>query len=107
VQTRSAGQAQALGEPQLATAAHSHANRRSADTAAEAARTLTAPARLGSASTPHETAVRQSLGWAEDDARDGDYASALSWLATVEAVDGGLPDEFQARRRTWAERLES
>jgi hypothetical protein len=68
---------------------------------------LTASARLGSACTRHETAVRQSLAWAEDDAREGDYASALSWLATVEAVDGDLPHEFQAHRRTWVERLES
>jgi hypothetical protein len=104
-QTRSARPTRILGEPQRATDEHSRALA-GPDQAAEADRMLTAPAHVGSASTRHETAVRRSLASAEDDAREGNYASALSWLDTVEAVDGGLPDEFQAHRRTWADRLE-
>jgi hypothetical protein len=50
----------------------------------------------------HETAMRQSAGWAEDAAREGDYAGALAWLATIEAVAGELPRALEARRRAWA-----
>jgi hypothetical protein len=53
----------------------------------------------------HQAAVRQSVGWAEDAAREGDYAGALAWLATVEAVAGELPRGFEARRRSWAARM--
>ena len=37
----------------------------------------------------------------------GDYAGALAWLATIEAVGGELPAALEARRRTWATRMRS
>lgn len=49
----------------------------------------------------HELAVRQSLRWAQRAAAEGDYGNALGWLATVEAVDGRLPDGWEERRRSW------
>lgn len=55
----------------------------------------------------HREAVRQSAGWAEDAAREGDYADALAWLATIEAVAGELPRALEARRRAWASRMRS
>ena len=51
--------------------------------------------------------MRQSAGWAEDAAREGDYAGALAWLATIEAVAGELPAALEERRRAWATRVRS
>lgn len=42
---------------------------------------------------------------AHDAAADGDYATALGWLATIEAVDGTLPTGLDQRRREWAGRM--
>jgi hypothetical protein len=51
----------------------------------------------------HARAVEQSLKWAEEAARRGDYEAALRWLVTVEAVEGGeLPPGLRAKRRRWA-----
>lgn len=52
----------------------------------------------------HDLAVRQSLRWAQTAAAEGDYEEALSWLATVEAVDGALPDGWERRRAEWRQR---
>jgi hypothetical protein len=52
----------------------------------------------------HRVAVTQSLSWAEQAAAEGDYSGALSWLATIEAIDGELPSGVDAKRRTWAAR---
>jgi hypothetical protein len=49
----------------------------------------------------HALEVRQSLRWAERAAREGDYERALSWLAMVERVEGGLTPESQLRREVW------
>lgn len=71
---------------------------------------LSAGARFGSSayrSERHAAAVRQSVAWAEDAAREGDYAGALAWLATVEAVGGELSGALAARRRGWAARVRS
>lgn len=58
------------------------------------------------ASTPrHEAAVQRSLRWADEAAQQGDYANALSWLATIEAVDGSLPPSYESRRLDWAARI--
>ena len=51
--------------------------------------------------------MRKSAGWAEDAAREGDYAGALAWLATIEAVAGELPRPLEARRRAWTTRARS
>jgi hypothetical protein len=58
--------------------------------------------RLASAPERHRAAVQRSVGWAERAAADGDFAGALAWLATIEAVDGGLPSGVDAQRRAWA-----
>jgi hypothetical protein len=42
------------------------------------------------------------LTWAEQAAGAGQYATALAWLATIEAVEGELPPGFDAKRRAWA-----
>ncbi len=49
----------------------------------------------------HALAIRQSLRWAERAAREGDYERALSWLSTVERVDGRLPDGWRRQREVW------
>jgi hypothetical protein len=51
--------------------------------------------------------VRRTLGWAEDAARQEDYSTALSWLATIEAVEGELSDGVEARRRQRAHRMKT
>jgi hypothetical protein len=59
------------------------------------------------ASERHDAAVRQSVAWAEDAARRGDYAGALAWLATVEAIGDELSQALAARRRGWSVRMQS
>lgn len=63
------------------------------------------PAHEIPAAERHELAVRQSLRWAEAAAAEGDFGQALSWLATVEAVEGGLPGDWSQRRDAWRARL--
>ena len=58
--------------------------------------------RLGSRPERQRAAVQRSLSWAEQAAGAGEYATALPWLATIEAVDGELPPAFDAKRRAWA-----
>ena len=61
--------------------------------------------RFGSTLERHRAAVRQTLAWAEEAAAAGDCATAVAWLATIEAIDGKLPAGFEAKRRSWARRL--
>jgi hypothetical protein len=49
----------------------------------------------------HALAGRQSLRWASLAAAEGDYDTALSWLATVETLDGSLPAEWRRRQQAW------
>jgi hypothetical protein len=49
----------------------------------------------------HARAVAQSLRWADEAARNGDYDSALGWLHTIEAVRGGLEPAWEAKRAIW------
>jgi len=58
--------------------------------------------RLGSTPERHRAAVQRTLGWADQAAADGDYAAALAWLATIEAIDGELPPGAGEKRRAWA-----
>ena len=53
----------------------------------------------------HRAAVERSLRWADEAAGQGNFASALSWLATIEAVDGEIPGEYESRRVEWASRI--
>jgi hypothetical protein len=57
---------------------------------------------MGTAPERHRAAVARTLSWAEDAAARGDYSAALSWLATVEAVEGELSPALDAKQRAWA-----
>jgi hypothetical protein len=59
------------------------------------------PARAIGAADRHELAVRQALRWAAQTAGAGDYESALRGLATIERVEGTLPEGWQALRKAW------
>lgn len=58
--------------------------------------------RLGSTPERHRAAIARTVSWAEEAAARGDYGTALSWLATVEAVEGRLPPALDAKQRVWA-----
>lgn len=58
--------------------------------------------RMGSTPERHRAAVARTLSWAEEAAASGDYSTALSWLATIEVVEGGLSPALDARQRAWA-----
>jgi len=49
----------------------------------------------------HAAAVARTLLAAVDAAAGGDYADALAWLATVEAIGDVLPHEYEAKRAAW------
>ena len=48
-----------------------------------------------------EWALDRTLAWAEEAARNGDYFSAVRWLDTLDAIDGGIPVGYRDRRRRW------
>lgn len=49
--------------------------------------------------------MARTLQWADGSAARGDYADALGWIQVVEAVDGGLSEEYVAKRDAWLSRL--
>ena len=59
----------------------------------------------GDAPQRHLTAVRRSLGWAQESADRGDYADALGWIRVLEAIGEQLPPGYQAKRRAWHDEL--
>lgn len=50
----------------------------------------------------HERAVANTLRWADRAAADGDYADAIAWLGTLEAIGVRLPEAYAAKRPVWA-----
>lgn len=50
----------------------------------------------------HRRAVANTLRWADESAAAGDFAEALAWLATLEAIREPLPDAYQHKRTAWA-----
>ena len=53
----------------------------------------------------HRVAVANTLGWAQEAAQRGDYADALEWLRTVEAIGEQLPPGYQTQRQAWRSTL--
>ena len=53
----------------------------------------------------HRVAVANTLGWAQEAAERGDYADALEWLRTVEAIGEQLPPGYLTQRRAWRSTL--
>jgi hypothetical protein len=49
----------------------------------------------------HLAAVARSLRWAQESAERGDYADALAWIQTVEAIGEQLPPSYQTKREAW------
>jgi hypothetical protein len=50
----------------------------------------------------HERAVANTLSWADHAAAYGEYAEALAWLETLEAIGAQLPEVYAAKRLVWA-----
>ena len=46
----------------------------------------------------HRRAVEQTIRWAREAARAGQYQDALSWMRVLETVEGQLPVELQPLR---------
>ncbi len=59
------------------------------------------PARLAES---HEEARELALMFAERDAADGHFESALEWLDVLERIDGVLPPGFLQKRADWQDR---
>lgn len=60
---------------------------------------------FGSDQERHLAAVARSLQWAEESAAHGDYADALSWIQTVEAIGDELTQRHRALRLEWRNAL--
>ncbi len=57
---------------------------------------------MSAADLEEHAALRElALIFAERDARHGDHRSALSWLDTIEQIEGVLAPELEARRTAW------
>lgn len=59
---------------------------------------------LTDAAERHRLAVASTLGWAQEAAERGDYADALEWVRTVEAIGEQLP-RLPDSARTWRSAL--
>ena len=71
-----------------------------------AARYLSAYLATGAAVAPKEEALRrQAIEFAHADARWGDLASALWWLAVAERLGGELDESLQEQRAAWRREL--
>jgi sulfide:quinone oxidoreductase len=55
----------------------------------------------GALQAAHGEARELALAFAEADARDGDFRSALSWLDVLERLDGVLPEGYLEKRDAW------
>lgn len=49
----------------------------------------------------HRRAVASTLRWADESAAEGDFAGALAWLATLDAIREPLPDAYEDKRTAW------
>jgi sulfide:quinone oxidoreductase len=58
-----------------------------------------------SAASSHDEARALAVAFAERDAADGDFKSALEWLEVIERLDGALASDFAAKRAEWRERM--
>ena len=52
----------------------------------------------------HESAVAQTLQWAQEAAARGRVDEALEWAYLVEMMDGALPADWEPARARWRER---
>ena len=59
------------------------------------------------AASSHDEARALAVAFAERDAADGDFKSALEWLEVIERLDGALAPDFAAKRAEWDERMEA
>lgn len=50
----------------------------------------------------HELAVANTLSLADEAAARGDYAEALAWLDTLDAIGDRLPEMYAAKRPVWS-----
>lgn len=51
----------------------------------------------------HARAVANTLTWADHAAANGEYAEALAWLETLEAIGVQLPEAYAAQRPVWTQ----
>jgi sulfide:quinone oxidoreductase len=58
-----------------------------------------------SAASSHDEARALAVTFAERDAADKDFKSALEWLEVIERLDGALAPDFVAKRAEWHERM--
>jgi hypothetical protein len=84
---------------ELAAGRHEFAIRKRNDAAPRSA--LGAQEAQLSRDARHERAVARSCQLAQQAADIDDFAEALAWLKTVEAVDGPLAPRWDAKRASW------
>jgi hypothetical protein len=60
---------------------------------------------VGGATDRHRAAVASTLRWAQEAADRGDYADALEWVRTIEAIGDQLPPSYRTHRQAWRSAL--
>jgi hypothetical protein len=56
-------------------------------------------------SRPSALSPNHPIGWAQEAADRGDYADALEWVRTVEAIGEQLSPSYQTQRQAWRSAL--
>lgn len=49
----------------------------------------------------HAAIIGRTLRWADEAASRSDYVEALRWVETVRSLGEALPEQYEAKRRTW------
>lgn len=62
-----------------------------------------APSQAPADRSRHERAVANTLSWSDQAAAKGEYAEALAWLRTLDAIGARLPEAYAAKRFLWSQ----
>ena len=57
--------------------------------------------RVAAFEAQHAAIIARTLRWADEAAAREDYVQAVRWIETVRRLGHDLPDEYEAKHKTW------